>query len=1146
MPKLAYIALAFIGCAASVEIRRGPYEVRHLERRNDTGVYQTARSTVSNASSVSRLSDLSEEPPLSATTTATSSAGSQDETHSSSSSSSSRPVQTTEAGRLPAVNTTVSSGSSSASTLRSAAAAEDTLLSNASNTKDAMQDTPLDEPASIPATGLNLANGTSGYNSSIASPSILPATAEAVPSSDYTYITSRLRPYATGASDLFANISNGTRISSGYHPQVTATYRPTGYVGPRPNQTCGGATVNIVGASLDWWYTETYTQVDSTFVVQLDDKNSSTAWTLLPATSTFDVTTAVANPTCLSSTGLNPSVNETEVLYSCVDTPTPTAVATTTLEQTAYKDIDVTTSRGDIPDVVTTPTPAAITVADNSATYSAGTPFVHFSHYEVVSKRPFRYGYGRVGCAETTRVHTLSTAGSFEYTGGDVDGSYAAVAGDLHQLVLGDLGEHTATAGSFVAEPTVVVVVEKIVAAARMFKAMLQPSQAVLELPSATLPPDMSEVPITPTEAGTTWAPVAPHIERTASELVVPTPKPTIAMTTRVNSPFVAHVEGHDITLAIPVDRATPQAVVTAIFNGATVTATAVKNGGGDFGGIVSAVAEVARPDNALEVLSNAQLTYSKPNRIAQAIASAMGDTSGKRPARPQQAPILTIGNSVFTASAAGGGGKAVIIGGQTLSAGGLPITVGGTPVSLAPGATEVVVGTLAFKIDTTPNPGMVANIPLITVGSRTITANAATQFRLAGTILTPGGTAVVSGTTVILESHANRVVINGQTSSLSPPAITLAPLITLDGTIYQANIGTTYDIASHFLTPGGAVTISGTTISLPLTGSVLFVNGLAQPTALGGLQPNILPTITAPPALILNGNSYMPNGAAAYLVFSQTLTPGGRITYTNTLGGIETVSLDASLHTLLHISDSQTRTSLLSPIGASPDGAPVLTIYGKTYTAQAYSPGMGATYIIAGQTLTAGGTILHTLPSGETETISLLQPGTAVAITGPEGHVTTSTILDAYAVLPTSPPLLILGDEVFAAINPGATYIIDGHTLVPAGNEETVTVDGRTYHVSLAAQATAWEVSEIGAAGGTRTEALFPARMTGSTFVNSAEATQGLAAETGAAGKIGGGGGTGGVAGDGDENIGSGLEVKRWVASGLVVGTTFFLAVWL
>jgi hypothetical protein len=932
---------------------------------------------------------------------------------------------------------------------------------------------------------------------------------------------------------------------------------------------------------LDWWYTETYTHVDSTFVVQFDDKNSSTAWTLLPATEAFDITTAITNPTCVSSTGLNPEVNQTEVQFSCVDTPPPTAAATTTVEQTAYKDIDATTSRGDIPDVVTSPAPAAITVADDSATYSAGTPFVHFSRYEVVSKRPFNYANG-MGCVYTTRVHKMESPGSFEYTGGDVDGAYAAVAGDLHQDVLGDLGEHGATAGSFVAEPTVVVVVEKIVAAARLMRGVLQQPQEVLEVPSATLPPGMSDVPVTPTEAGTTWAPVTARIEETASELAVPTPKPTRAATTTtqgqtVNAPFVAHVEGKDITLAIPVDRATPQPVVTAIFNGATVTATAVETSSSDSGvglpgsvhsgpgnagtegsnrgenvvKIISALAGPAQPKNAAQVLSNAILTFGTPVGVGQAIASAMRGLPGDKPG--QLAPVLTIGSSTFTASAAGGDGNAVIIAGQTLSAGGSPITVDGTVISLAPGATEIAVGSSTFKIDTTSNPGQVANIPLITIGSNTITANAATQFNLGGNILTPGGTVVVSGTTVSLEPNVNRIVIDGKAALLSPAVIIPAPLITFDGTAYQPNIGSTYDISSHFLTPGGAIIVSGTTISLPLTGTTLLINGLAQAAAFGGGVPaNSFPTVTAPPTLHVNGDVYMPDGAAAYLISSQVLTPGGRITYTNPSGGVETVSLDASLHTLFHISGAQTLTSLLSPIGASPNGAAVLTIYGETYVAVAYSPGLGATYLIDGQTLTAGGSILYTLSSGEVQTISLLQPGTAIAIIDAAGHVSTSIVPGAYAVMPTSPPLLTLGSETFTAINPGATYVIDGATLMPDGDVQTVDVDGRTYAISLAAQATELMYSELGSAGGTMTEALFPARMTGQTFINEGSAaggaTQGSSAEGGGARVTGGSGNSERIGGNdtGQQNAASGFEMKSWILSGCLAWVSFCLAVWL
>ncbi|KAF2719664.1 hypothetical protein K431DRAFT_212525, partial [Polychaeton citri CBS 116435] len=113
---------------------------------------------------------------------------------------------------------------------------------------------------------------------------------------------------------------------------------------------------------------------------------------------------------------------------------------------------------------------------------------------------------------------------------------------------------------------------------------------------------------------------------------------------------------------------------------------------------------------------------------------------------------------------------------------------------------------------------------------SHVFIANAATQFSLApGQTLTPGGTAVIDGTTVSLGKSATNVVINGRTQALNAPMITPAPFITVDGTVYQPNLQSTYYIDGHALTPGGIITADGTTISLAAGASAVVINGVTR-----------------------------------------------------------------------------------------------------------------------------------------------------------------------------------------------------------------------------------------------------------------------------------------------------------------------------
>lgn len=54
-------------------------------------------------------------------------------------------------------------------------------------------------------------------------------------------------------------------------------------------------------------------------------------------------------------------------------------------------------------------------------------------------------------------------------------------------------------------------------------------------------------------------------------------------------------------------------------------------------------------------------------------------------------------------------------------------------------------------------------------VAGSTITAGPSGAFVVGGQILAPGGTAIVSGTTMFLAAGGSVVVVNGKTSTLTP-----------------------------------------------------------------------------------------------------------------------------------------------------------------------------------------------------------------------------------------------------------------------------------------------------------------------------------------------------------------------------------------
>ncbi|KAK0317624.1 hypothetical protein LTR82_011393 [Friedmanniomyces endolithicus] len=1453
------------------------------------------------------------------------------------------------------------------------------------------------------------------------------ATTSSIPPSGYTPVVQNSTSSA-GSLNYYRSGSSGpiptrTPYGSGSYSMnspynKTFAYQPSGSLNTAsssytPPASCHGATLNVLNASLDWWYTSTFTYVASTISVSTN-LNGSTGWSVILASTTFDVTSALATPSCTYTIMETAGWQGTYSYYNgtCFRTPTPVAASTTVVSVTAFKPLNQTTGNGTIPDVVTAPRTASVTipVANNTATttsagaYSAGTPFVYFSSYEIVHKKNTTDSNGRAACHAATVTHHMAEPFSFEYAGPEVNGFRvvgANVTGDVNPAFLGVVAQSTAIAGSWVAAPTVVMVVERVLAKQVQqpigFSAASSITTAVLETITPTLPPGFTSAP-----AGSLSSiGFTARVQSTQPVLLLPTTTtsspaagggggggapatPTTAAggnggnnggaTTAGNG---GNNGGANTAGGVAATSAPGLGGLISAVNSA-VQATAGGGGGAassapGVGGLVSAVNSAVQPTNAVQVFSNAVVQAGNPT--ASAIVAGLGgssaqgggggspagsgSTAGSGSGSGSGSSVVTVGGSAFTVTpvnnggssgavvvaaggssatlapgqsasvggqtvsapssggvvigtgsgattvspgssgsgtagsgAAGGSGTAgsgssgsqvvavggttftvtpannrgasgavvvaaggasatlapgqsasvggqtvtapssggvvigsgsgaavvapassssstgassgtgsqvvtvggstftvtpssnggasgvvvvaggstatlapgqtatvngqtviapssggvvigtgsgaatvspagsgsgsasqvvtvggatftvtpssnggasgvvvvaggstaalapgqtatvdgqtvtapssggVIIGsgtgaaivapvgsisgsgsaggsglgsnggavvqadnlpaavitvagstatanaapvfvvdgqtitpggapitvgtdtiavaasataiivdgstlpiagsigsstvfnvngipitanpalafpiaGQTLQAGGAPITVDDTTLSLVPGGTAVVIDG-STSIISHQTPGAAANIPLLTIGSQTFTANAATQFSLApGETLTPGGVVTVSGTTISLASGASAVVINGQTRNLAAPATTPAPQVTVGGTVYQANAGSTYDIGGQILTPGGVITVSGTTISLAPSATAIVVNGVT--TKLGGAAgsqtaPNSnLATITAPPVLTVDGQAFAANGGTSYVISGKTLTAGGAITISGP-NGVETISLNAAANEIFSIVSGTTMTSMVGAMGAMPTGAPVLTIDGHTYTAVAYDTGAGPTYVIGGQTLTRGGVITISAPSGGKETISLDSAGTALDIVF-QGHTTVSTITGAYAVMPTAAPILTIGGATFTAINNGATYVIDGHTLTP-GQVETVIISGHTYIVSLAPQATILMIETEGSDGkvtGTTYETLFPAQMTRGTVTNTiGMATAGGSLSAGVAAATSGSGSAAGLASAAEPSI-----ALRLSAAVVAIGS-LVLAVWL
>ena len=183
----------------------------------------------------------------------------------------------------------------------------------------------------------------------------------------------------------------------------------------------------------------------------------------------------------------------------------------------------------------------------------------------------------------------------------------------------------------------------------------------------------------------------------------------------------------------------------------------------------------------------------------------------------PSQGPaLLTLGGSTFTANAA----SQFVLGSQTLTPGG-QITVSGTVLSEgASGSGMVVVGGSHTHSLThgsaTGGAAIVTSAAVMSFGGQTYTANGAGAFVVGGQTWTPGGVITVSGTRISEGASATDVVIGLSTEVLSsaPVMVTSAAVLTFGGQTYTADAQGDFTVNGQTLTPGGVITVSGTTIS--------------------------------------------------------------------------------------------------------------------------------------------------------------------------------------------------------------------------------------------------------------------------------------------------------------------------------------------
>ena len=355
---------------------------------------------------------------------------------------------------------------------------------------------------------------------------------------------------------------------------------------------------------------------------------------------------------------------------------------------------------------------------------------------------------------------------------------------------------------------------------------------------------------------------------------------------------------------------------------------------------------------------------------------------------------------------------------------GGPPITTAGVIYSLAPSGSELISNGIPIAISPVANVPEPAQQPLvITVGGKAYTADASSKFMIEGQTLAPGSTAItLSGTPISLAAGASQAIVGGSTVAIYPAGITPGPgtghvpALTFAGSTFSANSLGQFVIGEQTLSPGAAITVSGTQISLVAAGNAAIIGSSTELLALNGARTAAM--------LSFDGSTFTADASSKFVIDGQTLTPGGSIKVSDT-----PISYPAGATAVV----IGTKTLPLSFGTISSGIRPIITFDGSTFTADASSD-----FTINGQTLTPGGNIdVSGTP------ISYPSAGAAVVIG-------TSTEPFSFATVTGADNPIITFDGSTYTADASSDFVIGGQTLTPGG---VITINGTP--VSYAAAGT-------------------------------------------------------------------------------------------
>ncbi|KAK8182519.1 hypothetical protein BC567DRAFT_158268, partial [Phyllosticta citribraziliensis] len=800
-------------------------------------------------------------------------------------------------------------------------------------------------------------------------------------------------------------------------------------------------TVNIPEATIEKWYTSEFIWPTLYFMAQNMDSDLTYA---VNTADEFNVTTALSwalGLAVVTTMSWNSDLSSSLIEYIPTTAPGPVAAATSVLSISQFAPLP--TGPLTVPDLVdslylskTTPPSVTITGPSNASyIVPSGTPFVQFTQYQVTY-------------THSTTTYNLSAPFAFDYSGDSLD-DLSTATGNVPTNILAQIPDSTCIPGTYTGSVTVLFIVNivySLIAKGDMvhIESSVGPlvppgrSKAYVETSAPVEAPEVlpSDSPPAPTAANGDEAPPngesgsqnAHHRGQNGPGSDSPSPVIVIGGESFAMGSSSAFVVGQQ-TLA----PGGPAIAVGGTTLSLAPSATAVVIDG--VSSPIPGAGKAAPSPPIIIVGSNAYTAnaatqyYLGPGQVLTPGGAV--NMGGTIVSLGPSASYVVVGGStqafpsaMITAAPAIAAGEFFEIGGQVLTPGG-NVVLGGTTISLDSGGSNLVVNGYSRALG-----GAAANQAVISVAGSNYAAVDGTSFVIGGQTLTPGGRITAGGTTLSLDASDKSIYINGVPSSISKgnSFSTLYPAITFQDTTIaphaqSAGSQPTYTIGSATLTPGGRVVVLGTTLSLAPFGTALIING-----ATSTLNPAVL---TSLPAIAFGSTSLSPilGPGRAYIIGSQTLTPGGRITVSGT-----TLSL-LPTPTAVVIDGATYALSAISASAAAPvlTNAPLITLAGRTYTALPGSSGAQPTYIIGGKTLTAGGSIVL---SGGT-TVSLAPLATALIVNG-----ATTTLFPATETAASNNPSkraeLTIGASTYTAL-PGSagaapTFVINGITLTPGG----------------------------------------------------------------------------------------------------------------